>query len=319
MQRVFAEQTGREVELHDERPSNSSALRAIIRVAPALLARLTRKHFLRILNTTEHHQYSLVIVIKGEVTPLWFLQALRTRNPNAVFAFYSFDSITNSSRCRSIFEAFDYLYSFDRADVAAIDELDYKPLFFTAEFTASSSNVARYDLSFVGTVHSNRYQLASSVSRALPTSRLFMFYYVQASWYFWLMKLTGAFKGIPRSAVSVRKLSRDDVADVFRSSRAVLDVQRYGQTGLTMRTFEVLASGAALLTTNGTIRGEEFFDEERILILEREGDQSSRVDRFMRELKPVRQDQLHQFELYSLSSWVASFLELVPMQTRAEG
>lgn len=310
IQQAFANEGACDVDLHDERPSNGSVQRALVRIAPALLSRSIKQHFLQILSQTARHHYKLIVVIKGEVTPLWFLQTLRDRNPQAVFVFYSFDSIDNSSQCRTIFPAFDYLFSFDRRDVANHRELQYKPLFYSEEFQLPHHESRTYDLSFVGTVHSNRYKFVKSVAQQVSTDRQFFFFYVQASWYFWINKI-GPFRGIPRTAVNFESISREDVARVFGASRAVIDVQRKGQAGLTMRTFEVLASGAALVTTNTHIRSEDFFDESRILVLDDDQGTADRVRQFIEELQPASQDD-RSMAPYSLQAWVRSYLDLKP-------
>ena len=36
-----------------------------------------------------------------------------------------------------------------------------------------------------------------------------------------------------------------------------------------MRTFEALATGAVLVTTNASIRSEPFYDDERVVVIDR--------------------------------------------------
>ncbi len=47
--------------------------------------------------------------------------------------------------------------------------------------------------------------------------------------------------------------------DILSRTKIVIDLSHPLQTGLTMRTFEALASGCHLLTTNTNIRFEDFF------------------------------------------------------------
>jgi hypothetical protein len=96
------------------------------------------------------------------------------------------------------------------------------------------------------------------------------------------------------------------VAEVFARSKCVIDIQRTGQSGLTMRTFEALASGAVLVTTNEAIRNEPFYDPVRVVILP-EGDPIKARALIVRALHAYTDDPgwvSRSLAPYSLSTWV---------------
>jgi hypothetical protein len=64
-------------------------------------------------------------------------------------------------------------------------------------------------------------------------------------------------------------LKKADVLQMIAQSRAILDIQHPGQTGLTMRTIEMLGARKKLITTNPLVRGYEFFRPENILVIDR--------------------------------------------------
>lgn len=298
----------------DERPSNGALARAIMRVRKDLVARQIDSYYRSALQDLSAVHFDLVVVIKAEVVPRWFLEQLRERSPAARFVFYTYDTLANAGNCQDVLSCFDQCFSFDRSDVASHPKFSYLPLFYTPEFhsTPASQGLSRrpYDLSFVGTLHSGRYRFAKKLAEV--SGRAFEFYYVQAAWYFAFTKyVSRENSNVPWKAVSFTSMQRDDIAEVFRESHAVLDIPRFGQSGLTMRTFEVLASGSVLVTTNESVREEPFFDPSRVVIAPSDFDARdlSGLWRSVRSLEtPVGPPA--GFEEYSLASWATRIVGL---------
>jgi hypothetical protein len=252
----------------DERPSNSAVARAIMRVRKSLISRRIEAYYRMKQTALVDTRFDLVVVIKAEVVPRWFLEDLRRRNADARFVLYTFDAIGNARNCLEVLDCFDSRLSFDRNDVAEHPEFTYLPLFYTPDFTPLPVPPAerRHSISFIGTLHTDRYAFAQKMFTG--RDRAFGYFFVQARWYFAIIKyLTREHAHVPWKDVSFASLSRTSVAEIFRNSHAVLDMQRAGQTGLTMRTFEVLASGTVLVTTNSAIEHEPFFDPSRVVIV----------------------------------------------------
>lgn len=295
---------GFQTDFIDERPGNGAMMRALCRASPRLASYSIRKYYEMLWRTFLGVAYDLILVIKGEVVPTAFLDELRKRSPSAVFALYTFDSLRNSPRAANLRRFFDFAYSFDMDDATPGSGFLYKPLFHTAEFESARGLPKKYDLSFVGTMHSDRYQTMRGLLRAVPSH--FMFLHVQARWYFWLKKLTDRrWRGLRESDVEFGKLSLREVAGIFGSSKGVLDMQRDGQTGLTMRTFEVLAAGAVLVTTNSAIRREALYDEASVYVLSPDKSPAD-LDTWLAGSRPIAHQAI---ERYSLRRWVSDLLQ----------
>lgn len=301
------ERQGHRVTLIDERPTNSAMIRAAIRVRKSMLSRRIDRYYRKHLLDIETVPFDMVIVIKGEVVPRWFLEAVRLRNPEAEFVFYTYDSLSNAPNCLTVMDLFDRRLSFDRADVSGRPDFDYLPLFYTPEFSENPSptprSPKRYSLAFIGTLHSDRHAIAKRLGEA--QSNPFMFFFVQARWYFFILKyVSRRYSRVSWREVSFSPMSRAEIAAIFQNAHAVLDIQRDGQTGLTMRTFEVLASGAILVTTNRAVSEEPFYDPERILVIDGalETLTPHSVARRLLEL-PSPYGAPAGFHRYSLASW----------------
>ena len=307
------ERQGFAVTFIDERPSNSAVARAAIRARQDLVGRFIESYFRRKHAEVRSTHFDLVLVVKAEAVPRWFLEDLRTTNPVAHFVFYTYDAIGNASNCLTLLDLFDCRLSFDSADVAERHEFEYLPLFYSPEYralpTSDASDPRSYAYSFVGTLHSDRYALVKRLFGRLPDT--YGFFYVQARWYFAVLKyLTREHSHVPWSEVAFSPMSRAEIADILRNSRAVIDIQRSGQTGLTMRTFEALASGAIVVTTNAAVTREPFYDPDRIVVI------PTTLDGLDDELVRAEVDSLPTpvgappgFERYSLESWVQRIID----------
>lgn len=299
---------GFDVTLVDERPSNSSWAKALFRVSTALARPVVDRYFRRLLKQRSWAGFAFVLVIRGEVVPPWFIAEVRAQSPRATVAFYSWDSVANSPNFVGILPYIDHLFSF-QPDTAEVDSrFQLKHLFYTPDFVPLGHGRPRlFEGSFIGTLHSGRFGF---VKRTLDLfSPRFEYFFVQAQWYYALRRLFDArVRGVSRSEVRFDKLSRSEVAEVFRNSLAVVDMQHENQSGLTMRTFEVLASGAYLITTNSFVRETSLFGTGRVFVVDETVDSAALVAEL--RARPVPTGAPEGFDQFSLRSWVSGFVEL---------
>jgi len=217
---------GFDVDYYDERTSNNSFLKAIFRVKRSLLTVVIDAYYKRILHEIQSRKYNFFFLIKGEVVPQWFIASFKTTNPEAKMIFYTYDSIKYNKNSVYILKHFDVCYSFDFLDVEEYPALTMKHLFYSAEFTKPGPEMGErpYDLAFVGTLHSNRYEIIKNVMRRFKYP--YLFYYAPAKWWFMLEKIIKkSSRKISWSEVHFSKLTKNTVAEIFKSSKCVIDIQ----------------------------------------------------------------------------------------------
>jgi hypothetical protein len=300
-------ENGYEVDYFDERTSNSSFLKAISRVNKNLLAFSIKKYYSGIWKRIRHIEYDFFLLIKGEVVPEDFILKVKNKNNHIKLIYYTYDSRNNNNKhSLNILKYFDKLYSFDFVDTENDKRFQLKHLFYSNEFQINSNISNRdFQISFVGTLHSNRYDTVKKLFSNFNNYYIFLF--SPAKWWFILNKLINKkYKKISYKEVSFKKISRDVVANIFKSSYAVLDIQRNGQSGLTMRTFEVLASGAILVTTNKYIKAADFYNESNIVIVD-DSDFGASINEIKNKLSQsiIR----HEIDItkYHVNNWVKDF------------
>jgi hypothetical protein len=162
---------------------------------------------------------------------------------------------------------FDKKFSFDPASCDKYG-FQFRPLFFYGKPQLIAG--LKYKISFVGTCHSDRYKVVSRVLDCFPNCETYVYLYLQARWLFLYRSLTSKhYKGSSVSDFFYVGLSPYIAAAVFDESEIVLDIEHPKQSGLTIRTFDVIRSGKKLITTNKNILNYDFYRTGNILIVDR--------------------------------------------------
>lgn len=301
---------GAQVDLYDERPSNSFYSKAIIRFNRSLYKVNIDKHYKNIIKNIKNKRYDYFLLIKGEVVPVFFLEFLRKENPEIVFIYYTYDSFKNNPNGMSILPYFDKKFTFDREDAVKYN-LSFRPLFYASEYATVNqleSNRYKYDLSFIGTAHSDRYSISQKLTDWCEkyNLKMFNFYFSPSETLFKLKKLTDKkFKNFDKQKISFKSLSHTQIIGIYKDSKAILDINHPSQNGLTMRTFETLGAGKKLVTTNVDIKSYPFYNENNIYIIDR---QNPKLEKqfFEKEFKEI--ESTVYFSM-SLKGWIKELFE----------
>lgn len=269
------ESMGARVDLFDERPSNSFFSKAIIRIKKEMYSSKINKYFNGIIEKIKNVQYDYFLLIKGEATPKFFLDFLKENNPDIKLIFYTYDSFKNNSNGLEILSYFDSRFTFDNQDAIQF-KMNFRPLFFAQDYgglNGINKNFI-YDLAFIGTAHSDRYTISEKAKSWCNEHHLkmFTFYYSPSKFLFKYKKATDKnFKNFDYKNISFNSLSHNEIIDIYKNTKVILDINHPGQNGLTMRTFETLGAGKKLMTTNPKIKEYPFYDPQNIYVIEREG------------------------------------------------
>lgn len=249
--------------------------------------------------------YDMVFVVNGQTLSKEILQELRVQYPAATFVLYMWDAIKNRRSAIDNLNCFDACFTFDLED-AEYYKMIFRPLFFSKGFEKKSTNAYLYNISFVGTAHTDRYKLVKSVTSQLPAEiKHYWYLYLQAPWVFYYYKLVNpAYQQAQRSEFIFHPLTNEDVQNIFFASQSILDVEHPGQKGLTIRTIETLGSSKKLITTNEKIREYDFFSAENICVIDRKKPVITR-DFFASDYSPVPPDI---YRKYSLAGWLDEIL-----------
>jgi hypothetical protein len=289
------------VDFLPDRPFSSPMLKALIRFAPILIDPFSNFFYKKKFAEKRDHNYDYLFVIQGESIGQSTLERAKQLFPNAFTMLYLWDSIANKKSAKQKIQLFNQVFSFDRSDAKAYG-ITYRPLFFVDADSPRKSSY-KYLMSFIGTAHSDRYKICKEVRQVIPKGAVSFFYlYLQAPWVFFARKvMKSSFWRSSIKEFEFKPLSKDAVDRIFENSFSVLDIEHPNQRGLTMRTFEVLVKGKKLVTTNSTIKNEDFYHPNNVYIINRGDDIHLNHDFFDNPFIPL---PITFYEKYSLKGWI---------------
>lgn len=292
-----------------DRPFSGIFFKALCRFLPravswALTGYYKRK--VRSLNVGFDH----VFVINGQTLHYSFLVWMRRRFPSANFILYMWDSLENRPYTVQCLSLYDRRLSFDPLCCERFG-LVFRPLFFVGgsvegdssgganvgDRSACDPSESDYDIAFVGTVHSDRYEVLQRLRAHNPGLRIRTFLYMQSKFLFYFRKLfVRAFRSASANEFMFRPLLLDEVDMVLSRSAILLDIEHPKQRGLTIRSVDYLRAGKKFITTNRSFVSLKIFETGNILLLDRD---TPIIDRefFDRSFSPFSTSDLDQFTI----------------------
>ncbi len=302
------EKHGALVDVLIDRPFRSSVMKGLTTISPQVVTRLVNARYQKKLEDYGRSHYDFIFVINGQTLSPQVLSQWRHAFPRAQFVLYIWDSIKNRPHLQKNLAFFDYCFTFDKKD-ANYFKLRFHPLFFSKGFENSAPQVIQYDLSFIGTAHTNRYLAVSTLAQSLPSHvRFYHYLYLQARWVYYYYKVRNpTFKASTIKEFYFSPLAKELVHQVFLESRAILDIEHPSQTGLTMRTLESLGARKKLITTNKNIVEYDFFDPHNILILDSEN--PIIPSEFFND--PYKKVSSEVYQKYSINNWLSRIMHPV--------
>ena len=311
-QRIIAEfeEQGFLVDFYNDRPSESSWIKGILKIKPSMMSSLIQKYFDKIMAETRSKSYDLVFIVNCKVLTPDMIQQLKNSQKSARFVLYMWDSLKLYPNSKALIPLFDKAYSFDLEDCEKIKALTFLPLFYCKVFeeVGKDSNPVdlEYDLVSICTAHPNRYKKMRVLFPALEAKglRIFSFMFLNKLQYWYNKAFVQEFKGANSGEFKFKPLSEQENLDMLRKSNSVFDMQHNHQSGLTMRTIETLGAKRKLITSNTNIKKYDFYHENNIFVMDEHN--SSGIEQFIRhDYEPIN-DEI--YRKYSLQSWLKTII-----------
>lgn len=230
--------------------------------------KLEKNYLDTILETIVDNEYDLFFLIRGGIVTTDFLKALKEKVPHASFIMYQWDSLLQNNYA-SLLPHFDRVRTFDMVDAKAL-KIKYLPLFYTDEYTHVQKSSKKYDLVFFGSWHSDRLDVIKYFYTEFKKRGLnFKFHLYISKLAMFRALLWGKLSFHDLFYLKTYMASAHEITNAYKESTAVLDIELAIQSGLTIRTFEVLGSKTKLVTTNNKIKEEKFYNPNNIMVIDR--------------------------------------------------
>lgn len=299
------------VDYYDVRSIKSAKARAWLKIFPNAFTRRTRKYYHEILESNHDKDYDYVFIVKCDMITTSILQQMKDTYKNARFCLYLWDSVSNIPGISKKFRYFDKIMSFDRIDSNNYEEIFFRPLFYLDEYRRDDnvydSEDKEIDISFLGTIHSDRYAIIKKVNMICKQNNLifYTFKYLQSKFVYYIFKaLKTEFRDTKIDDFSFKKMDVKEISRIVSKTKAILDIEHPNQTGLTMRTLEMIGMKKKIITTNKDIVNYDFYNPNNILVLSRDNIQIPKhfIDSEYEALDSLIYDK------YSIESWINEIL-----------
>lgn len=300
------ERKGASVYFIDDRLKDNIFTKILFRTkfSEKLLRNKIVKYFDKHLRKIKTRKIDYVLAITPEGFSKRVIEFYKRELQDAVFILYMWDSIRNRPYITEMLGLYDKVLTFDKND--SNDYAFYfRPLFYTDDYREIGLSVGKsteFDLSFIGTAHSDRYTVVKKlVSSSSEKLKCFLFFYLQHPIMIaWHRIIEPSFRKVKIKDLSFKSLTKQQIVSVLERSACVIDVHHPRQNGLTMRTMEVLGAKRKLITTNVNILNYDFYNPANIVIIDR---QAPILDEDFLKI-PYQQPDEPTYSKYSISYWV---------------
>ncbi|WP_261806927.1 lipopolysaccharide biosynthesis protein [Lapidilactobacillus luobeiensis] len=267
------EAMGGKVTFFDERPSNTTLGKALLRINRKLMKQKIKNYYEQIIDQIKDQHFDYILICQAEATPTFFLDYLTKTFSHIPKTLYLWDSVRNKINTVEKTPYFDQVESFDIQDCQHYG-WHFRPLFFDKSYATLAQNKTQdLDLFFVGTVHSDRYLILEQIKQEFlrENKHVFYYYFIPSKLMFFYYKYFK--KIIPGAKINdfnYHPLAQTTLQEKLTSAQVVVDIQHPLQTGLTMRTIEMLGAHKKLITTNQDIVHYDFYDPNNICVIDRD-------------------------------------------------
>lgn len=298
------------VDYYNDKPNDGFISKACGRYQIKAYEIISNRYYKKIIETKKNEKYDFIFVICGENTPVKSLALLKENFPDAKMILYMWDSVANKRNIDKKWKFFDKVYTFDRKDyLANKDRLEFLPLFYYEDYLPEKDvkNEYDYDVSFIGTGHEDRIKIVKAVKRQCEEARLSFYSYIflpHKLVYLYNKLRNKHFKDVTKKDVCFEKVPFKTTYAIYAGSKCVMDVESSTQTGLTMRTIEMIGLKKKLITTNKDIVNYDFYNENNIMVVDR---MDFKIDKEFFN-KPYVELNSGIYERYSLTGWIKNVL-----------
>ncbi|MCS3530704.1 hypothetical protein [Chryseobacterium sp. JUb7] len=194
----------------------------------------------------------IIFVIRPDMLEDSLLKKLKANTKT--FTAYLYDSCKKFPRQLDIAPIFDEIYSYEKEDIAKYNFIETSNFIYDERLEPEE---IQYDLFNVSS-YDSRIDEINAVSKILSESGLKIHFVL-----FWFEKLV-----YPHLISTTQYLTLEETKKLIAQSKAMIDIQREDQKGLSFRTFESLGYRKKLITTNAAVKDYAFYHPNNMLVID---------------------------------------------------
>ncbi|EJL72086.1 hypothetical protein [Chryseobacterium populi] len=247
---------------------------------------IKKKYFSRQILQQIKEKQDIIFIIRPDLLEDSLLSELK-KNTDSFIAYY-YDSCKKYPRQIEIIHFFDEVYSYEKEDIRQYHFIETSN--FIYDQTIEPQPI-QYDIFNVSS-YDSRIDEIDRVSKILSEAE-FRIYFVL----FWFEKLV-----YPYLHSITEYLSLSETKKIISCSKAMMDIQRKDQSGLSFRTFESLGYRKKLITTNAAVKDYDFYHPNNMLVVDSDHLEPDEIKRFLElEYSEIPQDILNKYTVKSFT------------------
>lgn len=253
----------------------------------------------------EHGHYDQILVLNPDTFSIFTLEKIK-KHTNRLIT-YLYDSLDRVPVSENKLKLFDKIFSFDIAD---IEKFGFEKLtnYIYLPHLSNDAQKPEMDLFYITSYDNKRVSLIKTLAKRLTDLNL-KFQIMIIGKKGWKHQFKNMFITIPENLsiiFSIKKICHQKLPEYYQNSKALLDLTRENQYGLSFRVFEALALDKKIITDNEAIKNYDFYNPNNILVL---NETCSNLDKdfFNRPYEKIPEDIYYQ---YTLDYWTDRVFEL---------
>lgn len=246
-----------------------------------------------------------ILVMNPDTFDLSTLQEIRKYTSRLIT--YLYDSLDRVVVDKEKLDLFDKIFSFDIADV---EKYGFEKLtnYIYLPFCSEENQNPEMDLFYITSYDNKRVEFIKLLTRRLLQLKS-KFKIIVIGKKGWKHQLKNAFIKIPENLhiiFSIKKISHKKLPRYYKNSRALLDLTRENQYGLSFRVFEAMALEKKIITDNELIKRYDFYNPQNILVL---NETCSNLEKSFFET-PYEKVPEEIYYSYTLNYWIKKVFEI---------
>ncbi|WP_418121818.1 hypothetical protein ACNFU2_11885 [Chryseobacterium sp. PTM-20240506] len=246
-----------------------------------------------------------ILVLNPDTFDISTLQEIKAYSKRLIT--YLYDSLERLPVEIEKLKLFDKIFSFDIIDVKkhAFEKLTN---YIYLDHHSSEEQNPEMDLFYITSYDNKRVSFIKLLTKKLIALNL-KFQIMIIGKKSWKNQLKNLFITVPESLsiiFSIKKISHQDLPGYYKNSKALLDLTRENQHGLSFRVFEAMALEKKIITDNVAIKDYDFYNPNNILVLDETC--SNLNTQFFEQPYEKIPDNIYYF--YTIDSWVDRVFKL---------
>jgi len=246
-----------------------------------------------------------ILVLNPDTFDLSTLEKIRKKSDRLVT--YLYDSLDRFPVEKEKLNLFDKIFSFDIADT---QKYCFEKLtnYIYLPHVENGEQETKIDLFYITSYDNKRVTFIKLLTKKLSELSL-KFQIIVIGKKGWKHQLKNIFFTVPENlhiVFGIKKVDHSKLPEYYRNSKALLDLTRENQYGLSFRVFEAMALEKKIITDNEFIKSYDFYNPNNILVL---NETCSNLDKSFFEL-PYEKIPEEIYYKYTLDNWVNKVFQL---------